>query len=252
MAHAVEAPATSARDPRVARARRLLRDAAAREAERAVALDGLPLLATALALGTPLEVVLAADPAALPARLATQRPALFAAGDASAPTPERPAAARGAAGSLTGAVAALPLARAAPDALRALAALGQPPEVVAIARLPDPPAPSLPPRSLVLAGVHDPGNLGSIVRTAAALALPRVHLTTGDPFARRALRASQGAALAPGLVARGPLPAERPQLAAAVPRGGDVERLEARRGDRHGEVARGALGGAAILARALT
>jgi TrmH family RNA methyltransferase len=189
----VAAPATSARDPRVVRAAALLRDPAARRRERAVVLDGAALVRSALQLGAVPELVLG-DPAGLdlPARV--------------------------------------PVAPAHPDALRALAALGQAPAVVAVVALPDPPDPAvLPPRGLVLAGVADAGNAGAIVRTAAALGLPRVALTDGaaDPFARKAVRAAQATCLRPGLVATAPatlaalaaLPG-RPPLAAAVARGG--------------------------------
>jgi TrmH family RNA methyltransferase len=168
--------ATSARDPRVVRAARLLRDAGARREERAFVVDGADLVREALAAGIEVEVVLGDWPGAEPA---------------------------------------------SPDALRALAAVGQPPSVVAICRTPAPPPGDLPPRSLVLARVAGAGNVGSIVRTAAALGLPRVALTPGsaDPWSRQALRAALGATFAPGLVAT-----ERPlaggPLAAAVPRGG--------------------------------
>jgi len=182
----------SAKDARVVLAAALLRDAAAREREDAVVLDGAALIRTALALGAVPEWVLG-DPGGL------------------ALPPE------------------VPVAAARPDALRALAALGQPPAVVALVRRPPPPPPGLPPRALVLAGVADPGNVGGIIRTAAALGVPRVALTDGaaDPWSRKALRAAQAATLAPGLVtAGGPSLAElaaepgRPALAAAVPRGG--------------------------------
>lgn len=117
----------------------------------------------------------------------------------------------------------------APDALRALAALGQLPRVAAICRVPDAPAGPLPARALVLSRVADAGNVGSIVRTAAALGLPRVELAEGcaDPWSRKALRAALGASFAPGLVRTGraltavAAEEERPALAAAVPRGGE-------------------------------
>jgi TrmH family RNA methyltransferase len=168
--------ATSARDPRVVRAARLLRDEAARAEERAFVIDDPDLLHMAVAAGVEIEFVLGEWPGA---------------------------------------------AEASPDALRALAALGQPPRIVAVCRVPPPAPPDLPPRSLVLARVASAGNVGSIIRTAAAFRLPRVGLTTGcaDPWSRPALRAAKGATFAPGLVATGAtLDASR--LAAAVPRGG--------------------------------
>jgi len=173
-------PATSARDPRIARAARLLRA----PAPDAFVVDGADLLHEARAAGLEVEVVFARADTACAGDVVT-----------------------------------------APDALRALAALGQPPEVAAIVRTPARPPLPLPPRSLVLAGVTDAGNVGSIVRTAGALGLPRVEVLEGsaDPWSRKALRAALGASFAPGLVAtgrtleelRGGVP-----LAAAVPRGG--------------------------------
>jgi TrmH family RNA methyltransferase len=180
-------PATSARDPRVARAVALLRE----PRDGLVALDGPELVEAALDEGLAFEEVLAAEPEAW---------------------------------SHIGAS----VAAASPDALRALGALGQPARVVAVARLPQPPAPGLPAGAIVLAGVTDAGNVGSILRSAAAFGAPRAVLAGGcaNPWSRRALRAAMGASLRPGLVAHAASLAEvagwpgRPALAAAVPRGG--------------------------------
>src|SRR5438105_599973 len=57
------------------------------------------------------------------------------------------------------------------------------------------------PLILVLAGVQDPGNVGTTIRTAAAfgataaVAAPSGHSGTANPFAPKSLRASAGAAL---------------------------------------------------------
>jgi RNA methyltransferase, TrmH family len=163
--------ATSARDPRVVRATRLLRDRDARAEEGAFVVDDAALLAEATAEGIVVEWVLRAG-------------------------------------------------EMAPDALRALAFAGQAPELVAVCRTPPPPDGPLPARSLVLARVRDEGNVGSIVRTAAAFGLPRVALTngSGDPWSRKALRAAKGATFRRGLVAEGAR--LEGLLAAAVPRGG--------------------------------
>jgi TrmH family RNA methyltransferase len=192
----VSPPATAARDPRIARAARLLRDPAARASQGAFVVDGDDLLAEALAAGIEVETVFEA--AGGPPRWAERLP------DGAEHVP------------------------ASEDALRALAALGQAPRVAAVCRVPARPPDDLPPRSLVLAGVGDAGNVGSIARTAAALGVPRLALTPScaDPWSRKALRAALGASFAPGLVATGrPLEAlaalgGRPTLAAAVPRGG--------------------------------
>lgn len=180
--------AVSARDPRVLRAAALLR-----EPGDALTLDGPELIEAAVAEGLPLELILARDPEPW-TRLA-------------------------------------PTAAASPDALRALGALGQPAEVVAIAARPRPGRAE--DARLVLASVRDAGNVGSILRTAVALGGEKhptgtkggptlaVQGTTADPFSRRALRASAGAALRAGLVADVANLHDIPHpLAAAVPRGG--------------------------------
>lgn len=168
--------ATTARDPRIVRAARLLREEDARREEGAFVVDDGELLRAAVDAGIEVEWVLGDWPGA----------------DA-----------------------------AAPDAMRALAALGQPPAVVAVCRVPPPPGGPLPPRSLLLARVADEGNVGSIVRTAAAFGIPRVALTrgSGDPWSRKALRAARGATFGRGLVAEGAR-LEGGVLAAAVPSGG--------------------------------
>ena len=189
------APATAARDPRIARGALLLRDADARRAEGAFVLDSDGLLAEALAAGIAVEIVFEAEPPRWRDRLPAD----------------------------------VDHVTAAPDALRALASLGQAPRVAAICRIPAAPAGPLPAGALVLSRVAGAGNVGSIVRTAAALGLPRVELAGGcaDPWSRKALRAALGASFAPDLVRTGRTLAEvaagagRPPLAAAVPRGGD-------------------------------
>lgn len=187
----MSARATAARDPRIVRAAQLLRSEEARRAERAFVVDGVDLLREALVSGVEVETVFAGDAAGVE-------------------------------------VPGVEVVPASPDALRALAAVGQAPDVVAVCRTPDEPAPPLPAASLVLARVSDAGNVGSILRTAAALGLPRVTLTPGcaDPWSRRALRAALGASFAPGLVATqrpleelAALP-DRPPLVAALPLGG--------------------------------
>lgn len=57
---------------------------------------------------------------------------------------------------------------------------------------------------LALAGLQDPGNVGTLVRTAVAFGARMVHVGPGtaDPWGPKALRSSAGAALRPGLLSR--------------------------------------------------
>ncbi|HEY3316734.1 MAG TPA: RNA methyltransferase [Bacillota bacterium] len=69
-----------------------------------------------------------------------------------------------------------------------------------IARLARRPGPGGPPLVLVLDGLQDPGNLGTILRTAEACAVSGVVAGKGtaDPYQPKALRASMGAAFRAG------------------------------------------------------
>ncbi len=96
---------------------------------------------------------------------------------------------------------------------------------LAVFALPDPGRFDPAAGGLVLAGVSDPGNLGTLLRTAAAFAVGQVVCVGGaDPFAAKAVQASAGAIAAVRLF--------RPQgwnelaggapLTALVPRGGSA------------------------------
>lgn len=94
-------------------------------------------------------------------------------------------------------------AYAVPRQLLATASqLAAPPRVVAILPQPGPfafPDVAFPPSlGLWLAGVADPGNVGTLVRTAAALGADWVALGAGsaDPFNPRAIRAAMGSTFA--------------------------------------------------------
>jgi RNA methyltransferase, TrmH family len=87
-----------------------------------------------------------------------------------------------------------------PDLLDGVSALGSGTRVIAVWRIPEEPLESGP--AVYLHGVGDPGNVGTIVRTAAALTGSRVILGAGsaDPYSPKAVRASMGAifAIPPG------------------------------------------------------
>ena len=70
--------------------------------------------------------------------------------------------------------------------------------VLAVVARPEERDPAEPATVLVLDGLADPGNVGTVVRTAAALGVDAVVLTAGsaDPWSPKAVRASAGALLA--------------------------------------------------------
>jgi RNA methyltransferase, TrmH family len=83
------------------------------------------------------------------------------------------------------------------------------------------PAEACSPLLVILAGVQDPGNVGTILRTAAAFGATGAAISasgqsgTANPFSPKALRASAGAALHLGILAGTPLPILMTQLKVA-------------------------------------
>ncbi|MGQ9886900.1 MAG: TrmH family RNA methyltransferase [Aggregatilineales bacterium] len=71
----------------------------------------------------------------------------------------------------------------------------QPQGIVGVFPAPRLPLPALPQRALLLDALRDPGNLGTILRTAAAAGVDAVLLAPGcvDPFNPKVLRAGMGA-----------------------------------------------------------
>ena len=83
-----------------------------------------------------------------------------------------------------------------PNALMgAVSTLETPQGVLFVCPIPPPPPPPRSGRWLLLDRLQDPGNVGSILRTAEAFALDGVYLTPGcaDPFSIKAVRAAMGA-----------------------------------------------------------
>jgi TrmH family RNA methyltransferase len=83
----------------------------------------------------------------------------------------------------------------APELLAEISALAHPPRVIAVFRSADLPRGTAAPVGLALWRVADPGNVGTLVRTADALGPAFVALSPGcaDPTGPKALRASMGA-----------------------------------------------------------
>lgn len=85
--------------------------------------------------------------------------------------------------------------RATPDVMREIAETETPQGIVAVCPMPDLPVPKTPDVVLVIDGWRDPGNLGTVLRTAAAAGVPVVALMPGtvDAFNPKVLRAGMGA-----------------------------------------------------------
>ncbi len=150
---------------------RALHDARGRREQGLLLVEGTHLLQEAVRLGLRPELVLAT-----PAWIASHRPLL-----ASLPAGVR-------------------LQPASAEVLEAAATTRHPDGVLLTLPVPMPPPPSLgaPPHFvLALDRLQDPGNLGTVLRTALAAGVEEVWLADGaDPHQPKVLRASAGAALA--------------------------------------------------------
>ena len=80
------------------------------------------------------------------------------------------------------------------DVMESVSPMRTPQGALFICRLPEPETFSAKPGMLLLDGIQDPGNLGTILRTADALDIP-VTLLEGcaDPYSHKVVRASMGA-----------------------------------------------------------
>lgn len=84
---------------------------------------------------------------------------------------------------------------AAPEIMRLVCETDAPQGAVGVFPMPDRPFPTALTRLLIIDGVRDPGNLGALLRTAAAAGVEGVLLSPDcvDPFNPKALRAGMGA-----------------------------------------------------------
>jgi TrmH family RNA methyltransferase len=82
-----------------------------------------------------------------------------------------------------------------PQVLKAISDTETPQGILAVLRMRSLPMPSNPDFILILDGLRDPGNMGTILRTAAAAGVQAVLLPRGatDPFAPKVVRSAMGA-----------------------------------------------------------
>jgi len=106
-----------------------------------------------------------------------------------------------------------------PALLAEVSTLGHPPRVIGVFRRDDLPRAPVPETGLALWHVGDPGNVGTLIRSAAALGPAFVALSEGsaDPTGPKSLRASMGALFRVPLLAFDDAPGRRIAL---VARGG--------------------------------
>jgi TrmH family RNA methyltransferase len=110
--------------------------------------------------------------------------------------------------------------------LAEVSALGHPPRVLGVFRRDDLPHAPVPQIGLALWHVGDPGNVGTLVRSAAALGPAFVAVSQGcaDPTGPKALRASMGALFRVPLLAFDDAPGRR--IALVAHRGVPMEELD--------------------------
>ncbi len=80
------------------------------------------------------------------------------------------------------------------DVMESVSPMQSPQGALMLCRLPEKPALTVQRGMLILDGIQDPGNLGTILRTADALDIPVVLLEgCADPYSHKVVRASMGA-----------------------------------------------------------
>lgn len=149
---------TSRKNPLLVQVRKLLSSRSAREAEEKFVSDGTKLLQEAVQFCPGLETVILSDGV-----------------EAEIPDSVR-------------------LVRVPEDVMASVSPMAAPQGAVFVCRrMPDPPF--VPERGMVLLdGIQDPGNLGTILRTADALGVPAALLEgCADPYSHKVIRASMGA-----------------------------------------------------------
>jgi hypothetical protein len=169
-----------------------------RDAENVVLVEGRAFVAEALARGDDVEAVLVADDVSLDAALLAR---------------------------------AKRFARAPDFVLKAVSTTDSPQGCVALVARPRLAFPAAPDFLLALDGVQDPGNVGALIRTAAAAGVDGVVLVgaCADAFNPKTIRGSAGAALRVPLAARTSLRRSSPPamlLDGEMPHAGDAEDLE--------------------------
>ncbi len=150
---------TSRQNPLLRHVRQLLRDGGYRRDRGEYAGDGVKLLGEAVRWGAPLKTVVASDGLELEALPESVR-----------------------------------LVRVPEDVMESLSLMKSPQGVIFTCALPGDAPLSFSGGALVLDGIQDPGNLGTILRTADALDVPVVLCgDCADPYSPKAVRASMGA-----------------------------------------------------------
>jgi TrmH family RNA methyltransferase len=195
---------TSTQNPRVKSVRGLLARKRAREQEQVFVIEGLHLAREAVAAGAAARLVLY--------------------------TEDLDARGRGLVNSL--AKLGAETEAVSPAVMAACSGTETPPGLVAVVRLPELRPPSPLGLALVLDGLSDPGNLGTMLRTALAAGVQLVLLTgdTVDPFNPKVVRAAAGAHF------HLPLQTVTPGDLPAAVEGLDLWLAEARAGTPHARV----------------